>query len=316
MITLPRIVYMGTPAFAVGPLRALLDAGYPVTGVMSQPDRPVGRAQTLTPPPVKELALAYGLPVHQPGRLRREPEAREILEAWKPDLIVVVAFGQILPREILEIPPLGCLNVHASILPAYRGAAPIQWAIARGETETGVTLMKMDEGLDTGPALAMARTPIDPDETGQALAERLAIIGSRLLVDTLPGWVAGEVDAIPQDDRQATLAPILRRDDAAIDWSRPARTIHDRVRAFQPWPGATCTFEGQIFKVMRTRLIEGSHDQQPGTVLLLDQEGWTIAAGDGHLVRLELVQIPGKKVQTSAEAARGLRNLATGVMLG
>jgi methionyl-tRNA formyltransferase len=307
---------MGTPAFAVGPLRALLEAGYPVVGVMSQPDRPVGRAQTLTPPPVKALAQAHGIPVHQPGRLRREPEARDILVSWKPDLVVVVAFGQILPREILEIPPLGCLNVHASILPAYRGAAPIQWAIACGETETGVTLMKMDEGLDTGPALAIARTPIDPDETGQDLAERLAALGSQLLVDRLPAYISGNLPACPQDDSRATLAPILRREDAVIDWSRPARTVHDRVRAFQPWPGATCTFEGQILKVVRTRPVAGTTDLAPGTVVEVSPGGWVIAAGDGHMVGVEQVQIPGKKVQGASEAARGLRQLVPGAILG
>ena len=307
---------MGTPAFAVGPLRALLMAGYPVVGVMTQPDRPVGRAQTLTAPPVKQLALDHGIPVHQPGRLRREPEALEILKSWNPDLVVVVAFGQILPRDVLEVPPRGCLNVHGSILPAYRGAAPIQWAIANGEAETGVAIMLMNEGLDTGPVLSVTRTPIGPSETGQDLADRLSILGSQLLVETIPGWMDGSILAKAQDDRAATLAPILRREDAVIDWNRSARSIHDRIRAFQPWPGATLQLGDLVVKVLQTTVLDIHNDQEPGTLTSVTPEGWIVATGNGETLRIDQVQIPGKKPQPATEASRGLRQLAVGFRFG
>lgn len=311
----PSIVFMGTPAFAVPTLRALLTAGYPVKAVVTQPDRPVGRGQKLTPPPVKTLAVEHGIPVYQPQRLRGDADLIQTLRDLAPDVIVVVAFGQILPREVLDIPRHGAINVHASLLPRFRGAAPIQWAILSGDTETGVDTMLMEEGLDTGPILLEAKTPIGEDETSEALAQRLSEMGAQLLLDTLPGWVEGRIRPRPQGEG-ALYAPMIKKEMGLLDWTQSARDLHNRVRALQPWPGTSTILVGQPLKIASTRLLaESPQGAAPGTLLALTPEGWKVATGDGVLL-LTVVQLPGKKPQPAAEVARGWRDLKPGLVFG
>ncbi|MBO9540360.1 methionyl-tRNA formyltransferase [bacterium] len=303
---------MGTPAFAVPSLKALLAAGYDVKAVFTQPDRPVGRGKQIAMPPVKEAALEAGIPVHQPQRLRGNEEALATLQAIAPDLIVVVAYGQILPESILNLPPFGCINVHASLLPRYRGAAPIQWSILHGDAETGVATMQMEKGLDTGPMLMEARTPIGADETADALSQRLSEIGAQTLVDTLGPWFEGTLKPTPQDDALATYAPMLTKAMAELDWRQGAQALHQRIRALHPWPGTTTKLGDETVKILKASLSprdpEGS---LPGTVLAMGPAGWEIACGSGVL-RIEQVQLPNKKAQSSEEAARGWRAIAVG----
>lgn len=310
----PSIVFMGTPAFAVPTLRALIEAGYPVSAVLTQPDRPVGRGQKLAMPPVKALAVEHGIPVHQPQRLRGDAGMIQTLRDLAPDLIVVVAFGQILPREVLDIPRHGAINVHASLLPRFRGAAPIQWALLNGDAETGVDTMLMEEGLDTGPILLEARTPISEDETAESLTQRLSEMGASLLLETLPPWVEGRIQPRQQGEG-ALYAPMIKKDMGVLDWTQPARDLHNRVRALQPWPGTSTTLDGQLLKIGSTRLLEGSASAQPGTIVALTPEGWQVATGDGLLL-VTTVQVPGKKPQPAAEVARGWREVREGVILG
>lgn len=310
-----RVLFMGTPAFAVPTLRAISDAGWPIVGVVCQPDKPVGRGQKLTPPPVKELALERGLPVHQPAKIRNNPEFMALLRELAPDLILVVAYGKLLPQEVLDLPRHGCLNVHASLLPKYRGAAPIQWSIIRGETVTGVTLMKMDIGMDTGDMLAIAELPIDPADTTATLAPKLAELGARMAVADIPRWVAGELPPIPQDHAAATMAPMLSKDTGVLDWTQPARALADLVRGVQPWPGAATTLAGQALKVQAAIALDEPADAAPGTIVGLTPEGWKVATGRGTLLLRE-VQAPGKPARPAADVARGWRDVATGVRLG
>lgn len=306
------IVFMGTPAFAVPSLKALLAAGYDVKAVFTQPDRPVGRGKQIAMPPVKAAALEAGIPVHQPQRLRGNEEALATLSALAPDLIVVVAYGQILPETILALPPFGCINVHASLLPRYRGAAPIQWAILNGDDETGVVTMQMEKGLDTGPMLLTARTPIGPEETADALSERLSEIGAKTLVETLVPWFEGKLAPTPQDDAQATYAPMLTKAMAELDWRQAAPALHQRIRALHPWPGTSAVLGQATVKILkasvRDRDASGEH---PGTVLAMGPAGWEIACGTGVLC-VEQVQLPNKKAQSAEEAARGWREIAVG----
>lgn len=308
------ILYMGTPAFAVPTLEALIEAGWPILGVVCQPDRPAGRGQQLQPPPVKQLALAHGLSVYQPEKLRRNEAFLAEMRALAPALIVVVAYGNLLPPEFLDLPRHGCLNVHASLLPKYRGAAPIQWALIRGETTTGVTLMKMDVGMDTGPMLAEARLAIAPDDTAASLAPKLANLGAQLAVEQIPRWVAGELEAVPQDDALATLAPKLTKETGVLDWTRPARALHDLVRGVTPWPGATTTLLGAPLKVLKTAVVDAAGGA-PGELRALLPEGWLVATGEGALL-LEQVQLPGKPARAAGELTHGLRGLEPGVRLG
>lgn len=314
-MTMPSVVFMGTPAFAVPSLQALITAGYRVSAVLSQPDRPVGRGQKLAMPPVKALAVEHGIPVYQPARLRKDPELIATLTELAPDLIVVVAFGQILPREVLDIPRYGAINVHASLLPRFRGAAPIQWALLHGDVETGVDTMLMEEGLDTGPILLEARTPIESNETAETLSQRLSELGAQLLLATLPDWVAGRIEPRAQGEG-AVYAPMITKDMGILDWSQDAGALHNRVRALQPWPGTTTSLAGQPFKVTATRVAPGTDPgAEPGTILAVTPEGWQVATGNGTLL-VTGVQVPGKKPQTAAEAARGWRSIKEGERLG
>ncbi len=304
-----RIVFMGTPRFAVPALRALT-ACHQVVGVVTQPDRPAGRGQKLLPSPVKEVALAQGLPLFQPQTLRTA-EAVAHLAEWQPEVIVVVAFGQILQPAVLELPPYGCLNLHASLLPRWRGAAPIPAAILAGDPTTGVTLMRLDEGLDTGPILAQAEWPIAPDDTTATLTARLADLGARLLVERLPGWLAGEIRPRPQDSSLASYCRPLRKEDGRLDWSRPAADLDRQVRACVPWPGAYTTWQGQQLKVWRAcPHPTWSGAEPPGTVIALPG-GMGVITGQGLLELLE-VQLAGKKPLAAGPFVRGQRGLIGG----
>lgn len=286
-----HLIFMGTPDFAVPSLRALVDAGHRVSAVYTQPDRPAGRGQKLAMSPVKQAALELGLPVEQPPKLRA-PEVVAALEQARPDAMVVVGYGQIVPKSILAIPPLGIINVHGSLLPRYRGAAPIQWAVANGETETGVTTMRIDEGLDTGDMLLKASCAIDPEETAIPLWHRLSEMGARLLVETMAGIEAGTLRGEPQDNSQATYAPMLKRDDGLVDWERPAQVIFNRYRGFQPWPGAWTWFRNGRFQIKDMRSA-GAMAEAPGT-LVAEAKRLFVSCGDGHAVELVRVQQEGK----------------------
>jgi methionyl-tRNA formyltransferase len=306
-----RTVFMGTPAFALATLQGLLAAGVEIVGVYTQPDRPKGRGNQLTPPPVKVLAEQHGLAVFQPAKLRA-PEVVEQLRALAPELIVVVAYGQILPQSVLDIPRHGCINVHASLLPRYRGAAPINQAIIDGESETGVTTMLMEAGLDTGPMLVKLATPIGSEETAGQLHDRLALLGRAALEETLRRLAAGTLLAEKQDDALSCYAPMLKKEDGLVDWSRSAEQIHDQVRGLDPWPGAYTDLDGEVLKLARTRAVAGSG--APGTVLAADASGVLIACGNGALSVREL-QLPGKKRLAAADFLRG-RPLPVGSQLG
>jgi methionyl-tRNA formyltransferase len=290
---------MGTPDFAVPTLTALIQSDYNLVAVVTQPDRPSGRGQRLTPPPVKQVALAAGLKLLQPPSLKPEATVAE-LAALEPDLIVVAAFGQILRRNVLNLPPYGCINVHASLLPRWRGAAPVVKAIEAGDTETGITIMQMDEGLDTGPILAQRAIPIRPDHTGGSLTAELAELGAGLLLDVLPLWLAGKIQPQPQNNELATLAPRLKKEEGAIDWGRPAVEIERQVRAFSPWPGAFTQGPRDQVKIWAVELApQVATTALPGTVFKQDRDVY-VATGAGAL-RLVSVQPAGKKVM-SAEA--------------
>ena len=287
-----RTVFMGTPDFALPSLRGLMAAGVDLVGVFTQPDRPQGRGKKLSPSPVKELAQAHDIPVFQPLKLRN-PEAVAELRALQPDLIVVVAYGQILPQAVLDLPRYHCINVHASLLPKYRGAAPINKAIVAGETETGVTTMLMAAGLDTGDMLVKRKLTIGPDETAGQLHDRLAELGPETLEETLRQLCAGTLQPEPQDDAHSSYAPMMKKEDGAIDWAQPAARIHNQVRGLDPWPGAYTHLDGQVLKVAETRVA--SHlSGTPGEILAADKQGVQVACAEGGLVIGEL-QLPGKK---------------------
>ena len=290
-----RIVFMGTPEFAVPSLRALLDAGYDVVGAFTQPDRPAGRGNKLTACPVKQLALERNVPVYQFEKIRRR-EGREALEALKPDLVVTAAFGQILSQRILDIPPLGTLNVHASLLPAYRGAAPINWCIALGEKKAGVTTMFTDAGIDTGDMALSVETEIGELETAGELTIRLSELGAKLLIETIHRIEAGDCPRVKQDEEKMSHQPMLSREDGLIDWTMSAKDIACRVRGFNPWPG-TFTYlpDGGVMKLWLARAVEADRPGQPGEVIEASaKKGLFIACGEGALEVLEM-QAPGSR---------------------
>lgn len=312
-----NIVFMGTPAFAVPSLEALLKEGYRVVGVVTQPDRPQGRKKVLTPTPVKEAALRHGLPVMQPQRLRA-PEAVEELASLKPDLIVTAAYGQILPKSVLDLPKYGCLNVHGSLLPKYRGGAPIQRSIINGEKETGVTLMYMAEGLDTGDMIAKTVVPIEDEDTAGTIFEKLSVVGAELLIRQLPMILDGTAERIPQNDEESTYAPNLTREDEKIDWHATSREIFNRVRGLVPFSGGFTTWNGEVFKVWAVAKpgvsSVGAPGQAPGTVLNLSPAGIEVQTGDGSVL-LTRVQPAGKKAMDASEFIRG-GVMSKGTVLG
>lgn len=298
-----KTVFMGTPDFAVPCLDRLLSEGHQVLAVVTQPDRPKGRGRKLTPSPVKEAALAHGLPVLQPEKVK-DPEFIARLAALKPDIIVVVAFGQFLPAALLDLPPLGCINVHASLLPRYRGAAPIHRAIIDGETATGVTTMYMDAGMDTGDMILKAEIPISPAETTGELHDRLKVLGARVLAETLAAIAAGEAPRTPQDNGAATYAPLLTRDIERIDWQQPAKAIHNLVRGLDPWPGAYCRHGGKLLKVWRCEVVPVAGGGKPGQIIAAGPAGIVVAAGEGA-VRLTEVQPENRRRMDAGEYMRG-----------
>ena len=299
-----RIVFMGTPDFSVPSLKRLISDGYEIVGVFTQPDKPKNRGMKLTPSPVKVVALEHEIPVYQPTTLKTD-EAYDVLTQLNPDLIVVAAYGKILPKKILELPALGCINVHSSLLPKYRGAAPINWAILDGEDETGVTIMYMAEGLDTGDIISQRATPIDPNETVEALHDRLADIGADLLSETVTAIGAGTATRTPQDDALSCYAPMLSRELSAIDFSHTARQIHDQVRGLIPWPATTVEIQGQTFKLFSVEETGQTSENSAGTFLGADKKGVNVVCGDGKVLRILEWQAPGKKRMRAVDYLRG-----------
>lgn len=305
---------MGTPEFAVPSLEALIGAGYEVVAAVTQPDRPVGRKKTLTPPPVKVCAQAHGVPVLQFERIRRK-EGREALTALQPDLFVTAAFGQILSKAVLDIPRLGTINVHASLLPQYRGSAPINWCIVSGERKAGVTTMMTNEGIDTGDMLLRDEVEIGENETAEELTERLSRLGAQTLLRTLRALEDGTLVRTPQNEAEASYQPMLTREMGEMDWSRSAQQLHDQVRGLYPWPGAYTTMDGGVLKVWVSRVSDMKTDAAPGTVVRADaKEGLFVACGTGVLQIVEL-QAPGSKRMNARDYLRG-KPMQTGTVLG
>ena len=298
-----RLVFCGTPQFAIPTLEQLIGAGHAIELVVTQPDRVRGRDQDPSPPPVKVLAGAAGLPVVQPEKIKNNLELRARLEAIRPDAIIVVAYGRIIPDWMLQLPRWGNLNLHASLLPKYRGAAPIQWAVANGETVTGATTMRIDQGLDTGDILLQSTLAIEPDQTAEQLFPVLAESGASLMLDTLRGLETGTIHPVPQDHAGASLAPILEREDALVDFTRPAQEIYNRWRGFQPWPGAYTYYRGK--KLTLHRMVPAGTTGIPGGELMVEGNRLFVAAGSGTRLELLEVQVEGKKRMPVADFLRG-----------
>lgn len=302
-----RILFMGTPDFAVETLNSLLGSRHEVIGVVTQPDKPKGRGGSLQPSPVKEVAVAANLPVYQPHRVQDEVFIHTVRSLW-PDVIVVVAFGQILPIEILEAPMYGCLNVHASLLPKLRGAAPVQWSVIQGDTESGVTIMQMDEGVDTGDILSVKKIPLEPKETGGSLFEKLSKLGGPLILDVLEQLEAGTVTKTPQNNAEHTYAKILSKLTGYIDFNKSAVEIERLIRGLNPWPSAYCYLDEKLLKIWEADVVEGdkypSDGQVPGTVVSVEKDAFVLKTGDGFL-KIYSVQLEGKKQMDCASFLRG-----------
>lgn len=309
-----RVVFMGTPDFAVGTLEELIKAGHQVAAVVTQPDKPKGRGKTLLPTPVKETAQKYGIPVYQPKKVREEAFT-ETLRDIAPDVIVVAAFGQIITREILDMPKYGCINVHASLLPAYRGAAPIQWAVINGEKESGVTIMQMDQGLDTGDMIDTVIVPLDPDETGGSLFDKLSEAGARLCVKVLDDLEAGKAVRTPQPKESTTAyAGMIDKKMGKIDWTKPAKQIEQLIRGLNPWPSAYTRLQGKNLKIWKAEITEENSKEAPGTVTKVLSDRFLVQTGAGMLQVLEL-QLEGKKRMDTAAFLRGAA-VSQGEVLG
>ena len=299
-----RVVFMGTPDFAVDCLDILVEKGHEVVGVFSQPDKPQGRKQIMTPPAVKARALELGLDVYQPVSFK-DGKAADLLEKLAPELIVVVAYGKLIPQRVLDIPKYGCVNVHASLLPKLRGAAPIQWSVINGEKETGVTTMQLDAGLDTGDILLVKKTDILPDETSGELFDRLKVLGAELLIETMEAIENGTLIPVKQDDSQSTYASMLDKSLSPVDWSKSAQQVHDHIRGLEPWPVATTVINEKIVKLYGSRLA-GNYSNQAGEVVKADNE-FIVCCGDGNAVSITQLQAQGKNKLNAADFLRGFK---------
>lgn len=308
-----KIIFMGTPDFSVGTLEALIEAGHEVVLAVTQPDKPKGRGKEMQFTPVKECALKYNIPVFQPVKVR-EPECIEELRKYQADIMVVVAFGQILPKEILEMTPYGCVNVHASLLPKYRGAAPIQWAIIDGEEVTGVTTMQMNEGLDTGDMLLKTIIPIEAKETGGSLFDKLAEAGAKLCVETLVGLENKTITPEPQGEMTTSYAKQIKKELGNIDWTKKGIEIERLIRGLTPWPSAYTDWTGKVMKIWDAEIVDGSSDKEPGTIVKVEKDAFYVQTGEGFLKVCEL-QIPGKKRMDAGAFLRGYQ-VEAGTVLG
>lgn len=308
-----KIVFMGTPEFAVPCLQKIIDEGHEVVAVVTQPDKPKGRGKKLAMPPVKELALKYDIPVYQPLKAREESFV-DTLKEMNPELIVVVAFGQILPKSILDIPKYGCVNVHASLLPRYRGAAPLNWVIINGEEKTGVTTMYMDEGLDTGDMILKSEIPLDDEITAGELHDKMMIDGAKVLKETIDLIEKGEAPREKQSNEDTCYSPIMNKSLGNIDWKKSAIDIHNLVRGINPWPSAYTTYEGQTMKIWKTKVIDKNSNKDPGTIISIDKEGINVSTSEG-ILQIKEIQMAGKKRMEVPEYIKG-NNINTDIILG
>ncbi|GGJ55494.1 methionyl-tRNA formyltransferase [Anoxybacillus voinovskiensis] len=299
-----RIVFMGTPDFAVPVLQQLIHDGYNVVGVVTQPDKPKGRKKELTPPPVKVEAEKHGIPVLQPTKIREKEQYEQVL-ALKPDLIVTAAFGQILPKELLEAPSYGCINVHASLLPELRGGAPIHYAILQGKTKTGITIMYMVEKLDAGDMLTQVEVPITETDTVGTLHDKLSTAGAKLLSETIPLLLAGKITPIPQAEEKATFAPNIKREQEKIDWTKTGETIYNHIRGLHPWPVAYTTYEGQVWKIWWGEKVAAQTNAEPGTIIAVERDGIVVATGNETAIKITELQPSGKKRMSAAQFLLG-----------
>lgn len=306
-----KVVYMGTPDFAVKPLEALIANNYEVVGVFTQPDKPVGRKAVLTPPPVKVVAENNNIPVFQPETLKNGA-AVEILKDLNPDVVIVVAYGKILPKDFLEFAKYGCINIHGSILPKYRGAAPIQWSVLDGEEYAGVTSMQMNEGLDTGDILLVEKTKIEPDETSGDLYERLTVLGASVLLKTLDAVKSGSLTPVKQDDSKSSYAKMLDKSLSKINWNLSSEKVHNTIRGLDPWPVALTVFEGKNLKLFRSSVLDGEYNKAAGSVFK-SKDGICVVCGDKKAVLIKEVQLEGKKRMSALDFSRGA-NLSDGVV--
>lgn len=311
-----KIVFMGTPDFSVPILQQIIEDGYEVIGVVTQPDRPVGRKKVLTPPPVKVEAVKQGIPVLQPEKIRHSEELSKIL-ALKPDLIVTAAFGQILPKELLDAPKFGCINVHASLLPELRGGAPIHYAIMQGKKKTGVTIMYMVEKLDAGDMLSKVEVPIAEDDNVGTLHEKLSAAGANLLSETLPRLLEGKLNPVPQNDSEATFAPNIKREQEKINWAKTGAEIYNQIRGLNPWPVAFTMLDGQVLKIWQAEKILNAKQDVPGTIINIEPDGLTVSTGDDTAIKIIELQPSGKTKMASEQFLRGAGSkISTGSKLG
>ncbi len=311
-----RIVFMGTPDFSVPVLRRLLDDGYDVIAVVTQPDRPVGRKRVLTPPPVKAEALKHDIPVYQPEKIRQPEELDKIL-ALNPDLIVTAAFGQILPNQLLEAPKYGCINVHASLLPELRGGAPIHYAIIQGKEKTGISIMYMVEKLDAGDILTQVEVPVTDIDTVGSLHDKMSAAGADLLSETIPKLLKGEITPVPQNDGEATFAWNIKREQEKIDWTNPGSQIYNHIRGMNPWPVAYTTMDGTVMKIWSAEKTTYTGSDEPGTIVKLEEDGLIVATGDDTAVKITELQPAGKKKMDAKQFLLGAgSNIEPGVKLG
>lgn len=311
-----KIVFMGTPDFSVPVLKQIIDDGYEVIGVVTQPDRPVGRKKVLTPPPVKVEAEKQGIPVYQPEKIRQPDELEKVL-ALKPDLIVTAAFGQILPKELLDAPKYGCINVHASLLPELRGGAPIHYSILQGKEKTGITIMYMAEKLDAGDILTQVEVPITETDTVGTLHDKLSEAGSKLLSETLPKLLNGELNPIKQNEEEATFAYNIKREQEKIDWSKSGEEIYNHIRGLNPWPVAYTTFDRKVVKIWNSKKVKHAKSEEPGTIIRLEEDGIVVASGNDTAVKITELQPSGKKKMPAEQFLRGAgSNLTAGGRLG